>query len=331
MHTDPPPPLGPDDDPTQALDDFVRRMRTPTAPVAAPDLSDLLRQITPDAAAGVSARPRGGRLRSGETWDADDVVDVAPVTRAPAPVAEPAGLPALNLPVVDLRDAEPVQLDLRLRPDPDTDTARSNADDRGMADACNSASRFAADQIAADADGEQRDWQPNLQALQLRRTANPRIVPRWQPGVWTGAMRQVFDGATEFVNTTTGPVVETYAAHRLGLAWSPQNLDAPLLGRWPQQAQLSAVPGDQAAEQLLAQLPEGATLWLNPLEDAVDWALAAELVLHHEPALRPFQVDGLRGFIATEREASFARINAGYAQTAPGGPVSQTKPDAPPR
>ena len=62
-----------------------------------------------------------------------------------------------------------------------------------------------------------------------------------------------------------------------------------------------------------------------PLADTsdVDWALGAELVLLHTAGLQPFQIDGLRTFIAAERERVFARVNDGFCQTAPGGPVQR--------
>jgi hypothetical protein len=46
-------------------------------------------------------------------------------------------------------------------------------------------------------------------------------------------------------------------------------------------------------------------------------------LLHHEPALRPFQREGLRDFIAAEREAGFTKLNTGYHQALPGSAVLQ--------
>jgi hypothetical protein len=118
-------------------------------------------------------------------------------------------------------------------------------------------------------------------------------------------------------------VVETYPPQRLLLLWPPQRLDAPTPGRWPQQVKLSAVPADQAAELLVGLLPVAERLWINPAAGQIDWALAAEIVLHHDSTLRPFQADGLRAFIAAEREASFARLNADYGPLAGSGAVLQ--------
>ena len=315
-----------DDDPTRALDDFVRRMR-PAAPSSpgtdlpdVSDLSDLVARLHPERT-GNAPRPRGGTLRNGQTWDADDVEDVpmVEVPRMPAARAEP---PQVTLPPVDLR-AEDAQAalppDVTLPPV----AAPSAPDTAGIDATLRGARDFAASQWDADDDANAAtDWQPDLQALQLRRATHPRVLTDWQPGAWTGAVRQVFDSTTEFIKSADGsPTVETYPPHRLLLLWPPQRLDAPLLGRWPQAVRLSAVPLDQAAETLLVDLPADALLWLHPGTHDVDWALTAEIVLHHEPALRPFQIDGLRQFIDAERAASFARLNADYQQAAPGAAV----------
>ena len=277
----------PDDDPTHALDDFVRRMRPAAAPPSADDptsLAGLQARLHPERASGVG-RLRGGMLRSGQTWDADDVVDVASIS-----------LPDVPAPTL----VDTAALDATLQ--------------RASAQA---SAQYTAEDLAAEAPA----WQPDLQALQLRRAHNPRLLSTWQPGAWTGAVRQVMAPATEFVTTAGGTVVESYPPQRLLLLWPPQRLDAPLLGRWPQQVWLSALPADQAdqaAHALLARVPDDAPLWLHADAQDIDWALAAEIVLTHEPALRPFQTAGLRSFIEAEREASFARLNNLF-QPAPGG------------
>ena len=278
-----PPP--PDDDPTHALDGFARRMRPAIAPRAPDDdptsLAGLQARLHPEREAA-KARPKGGVLRSGQAWDADDVVDV-PEVRLPD-VAAPQRI-----------DTDALDATLRRA------SARSSA-------------QFAAEDLAAAA----APWQPDLPALQLRRARHPRLLDAWRPGAWVGAECPVMGPATEFVTTASGTAVETYPPQRLLLLWPPQRLDQPLLGRWPQQALLSAVAQDQAAEALLAQVPADALLWLHGQPQDVDWALAAELVLTHQPALRPFQTTGLRSFIDAQREASFTHLNQHYQQ-APGG------------
>lgn len=276
-----------EDDPTQALDDFVRRMR-PSAPHAElPDLDGLLQRVAPSPPLSPA---RGGRLRTGETWSAEDVVDV----------------PSIELPLVPPT--------VEAAPPPGADVLETVVAEAG---------RAAAAGFAADAAAAAMPWQLDIDAVVERRNRNPRLLAAWQPDAWIGAVREVCDATTEFVQTPAGPVVETYPPHRLLLAWPPLGAGRPLLCRWPAQVRLSAVPRDSAAEVLLAQLPDDAQLWLGASDDEVDWALAAEVVLHHEPGLRPFQIDALRAFIAAEREASFARVNTAYEQRMPGAAVTR--------
>ena len=314
-------PQPPDDDPTRALDDFVRRMRPAAAPPSAgaddpTSLSGLQARLHPERASPAS-RPKGGTLRSGQTWDADDVVDV-PEIRLPKMPAERHDPPEVTLPTVDLaaEDSAAATAPELALPDvpapPLVDTAALDA--ALQQTSARASAQYSAEDQAADAPA----WQPDLQALQLRRAHNPRLLDQWRPGAWTGAVREVMAPATEFVTSAGGTVVESYPPHRLLLLWPPQRLDAPLLGRWPQQVQLSAVPADHAAETLLSLVPDDAVLWLHAGMQDIDWTLAAEIVLTHEPALRPFQATGLRSFIETEREAGFARLNSAYQQM-PGG------------
>ena len=311
------------DDPTHALDDFVRRMRpAPAPPAAAPDLSDLIAKLHPEPAV-TPAKSKGGVLRSGQRWDAGDVEDV-PVIELPRSPPPRTDLPEVTLPTVDLAAEKALAA---LSPEinlPPIDTPPP-PDLNGFDAATRQASDFVSSRWHAEAlDQAQPVWQPDPQALQLRPARNPRVLAQWQPGAWSGAVREVFDSTTEFVTTANGPAVETHPPHRLLLLWPPLNLAAPLPSRWPRQVRLSAAPAHQAAELLLALMPDGALLWLQPDADArqaADWALAADIVLHHEPALRPFQITGLRAFIDAEREATFTRLNAFYHQPVAGGAV----------
>ena len=307
------------DDPTRALDDFVRRMRPSVAPVdSAPDLSELVARLRPDRAEP-KARPKGGRLRSGQTWGADDVEDV-PVVELPRPTVRRSELPELDLPAVDLRAeqrqaAQTPELDL-----PPAPASQPAGDDDILAAVEQARTQAASQQRAEQAAQAAPAWQPDLTALQLRRASHPRLLGSWQPGAWIGAVRQVLDSTTEFVNTPDGsPTVQTWPPQRLLLLWPPQGLDKPLLGRWPEQLHLSALPQDQAAEALLDELPPAARLWLHGSVQDIDWALAAEILLHHEAGLRPFQAEGLRVFIAAERDASYSRLNQAYQPAAGGG------------
>ena len=299
-----------DDDPTHALDDFVRRMRQPAAaPPPAPDLSGLGARLhgglgpetdTPDAAAKAPQKPRGGVLRSGQRWTADDVEDV-PVIDLPRAAPANTAPPTVSLP--DVQDAPTTGRWRRCRP-----ACRRPAT---LPPAC---------RPRTPRQPASRCGNPDPAALQLRPAAHPRLPPHWQPGAWLGALRQVFGSSTEIVRTPTGTAVETYEAHRLLLLWPPQ-ADARPPGRWPQVAWLLTGPAAQERPAALSVVPDDAPLWLLADTADIDWALGAELVLHHQAGLRPFQVDGLRAFIAAEREAVFARINSGYGQQAPNGPV----------
>jgi hypothetical protein len=317
-------PLPEDDDPTHALDDFVRRMRQGAAPPdAAPDLTGLGARLHPERPSP-AARPRGGTLRSGQTWDADDVEDV-PMVDLPRPPAERSDAPSITLPRVDLgaEDAAAARTpEITLPPVLDATPTGNGELDAATRDF----NHFAAVQWDAEAEAARGPaWQPDPRALGLRRHADPRLLEAWRPGAWTGAQRLVFDGATELVRSPEGgsPVVEIHPPHRLLLLWPPQRMDAPTLSRWPQQLRLAAVQAADAPAALLADLPQDANLWLLATAQDVDWALAAETVLHHTPGLRPFQIEGLRAFIAAEREASYAQLNADYHQPEAGGPVQR--------
>ena len=52
-----------------------------------------------------------------------------------------------------------------------------------------------------------------------------------------------------------------------------------------------------------------------------DWALLADLVLHHDTALQPFQIKALRTLAEAERLAAFERLNSAYAPAADGRPL----------
>jgi hypothetical protein len=190
-----------------------------------------------------------------------------------------------------------------------------------LEDATRGARDFAASQWDHDALASgQPVWQPDPAALQLRPASHPRVLAHWQPGAWVGAVRLVFDSATEFITTANGPAVQTYPPHRLLLLWPPQATRG-VVARWPQQVQLITGPASQAGETALGLLPDDALLWLMPDSDDIDWALGADIALHHMPALKPFQLQGLRAFIDAAREASFARLNDRYHQPAPGAAV----------
>jgi len=290
-------PDGSDDDPTRALDDFVRRMRPP-APAPAPDLSEIGRSLHAQPA---PAPARGGVLRSGQRWSADEVEDV-PVVELPRTPPPSSTLPTVDLPAMQ------------------APSAADGAAEAGLAAALHGVRVAAAAQEAVD---DRPAWQPDPVALQLRPAPPPaRLLAHWQPGAWACAARTVCPGRTEIANTPQGPVVDSVGPQRLLLLWTPR-ADGGAPGRWPHSAWLLDAAAEPAGLEALALVPDDARVW--PLADTsgVDWALGAELVLNHTAGLQPFQIDGLRAFIAAEREAVFARLNDGYRQAAAGGAVQQ--------
>ena len=200
--------------------------------------------------------------------------------------------------------------------------AREAALDRSDLDAvCAPAVQAAAE--AATVGGSKPGWAlPVLAGTPSRR--DPRVLSKWAPGAWFGSFKPVCEATAEFLTSPHGPVVETYPPQMLLALWAPRvGDDGPLVGHWPEKALLAAAPGTGAecavGSSLLEHLPPDATVWLGEVD--VDWALVAELVLHHEPALRPFQLKALRGFADAERLAVFERLNNGYVQPEPGRPV----------
>lgn len=153
---------------------------------------------------------------------------------------------------------------------------------------------------------------PVLDAPPAPPAADARLLKQWQPQAWLALARRVRGATAEVLQTPAGPLVENRAPQWLCALWPPQRLEAPLLGRWPEQAALvGAETACGALHQLLPGLPAGALLWPAALE--ADWALLAELVLHHDSGLRPADMQALRELVEAERGASFARVNDGYA------------------
>lgn len=144
-----------------------------------------------------------------------------------------------------------------------------------------------------------------------RPARDPRLLAGWQAGCWIGVVCQALAASTELVNTPDGPLIDSHPPQWLAAVWQPQGLDAPLLGRWPDQALLTGAQDRSAATQaLLRGLPETALLWRGDVE--VDWVLTAELVLHHDAALKPWQLSALRTFVEAQKLLTFERLNGDY-------------------
>lgn len=165
------------------------------------------------------------------------------------------------------------------------------------------------------------DWQPGQITTNLRKPAVPRVLAAWKPGAWIGAVKSVFGSVARVVSTPQGPVVDTYPPHVLLALWPPQSVDAPFLDRWPLRVHLSAAHPDDAGAELLKFMPLQAELWLS--EHDIDWALAGEAVLLHEPGLRDFQLKELRAFVEAERQATWERVNKAYKLPGAGQPIER--------
>ncbi|MEK8025515.1 hypothetical protein [Pseudaquabacterium rugosum] len=258
------------------------------------------------AGAGVSTEPatgaaRSGQLRSGLRWQAEDVVDVEPLPPS-----------AIAAAVADHADhADDLDLDLS-----HTD---GEADAATMRRAGAAAQRWQRDQTAQAL----QDWQPDLRAIGLRAALDPRVCTPWRPGAWIGAARTVVEASTELVNTPQGPLVDSRPALRLLVLWAPPDAAAPRPARWPQQLRLQPEDGRSTADQLLALLPATAELWLDPADADLDWALLAEIALHHDSGLRPAEREALRALIARERDRGWARLNDDYVSAGPGEAVQR--------
>ncbi|CAN5210427.1 hypothetical protein BH11PSE10_BH11PSE10_16610 [soil metagenome] len=152
-------------------------------------------------------------------------------------------------------------------------------------------------------------------ASALSRPAAPELDARlrsgWEPGCAIGVARLALAASTELIQTADGPLLDSHPPQWLVAAWPPQGPGTPPLGRWPEQALLvTAQDRSSAAQALLPGLPAEGPLWLAELD--VDWALIAELVLHHDASLKPFQLKALRALGEAEKLSTFERLNRDY-------------------
>ncbi|MFN0186587.1 MAG: hypothetical protein ACKVQR_22475 [Aquabacterium sp.] len=313
----------PDFDPNDLLRGFREKLAQRETPL---DVDSLFGDLGGTARPAAPRPPATGPSQRGPRgFGADDVEDIPHIDLPPVPREMPA-LTHDDL-RIDIGDGgtapadtpqAAVELDL-----PDiVDAPQPDAQD------LDSMVQGVARQAEADAAVEplEADWEPAT-AVAMRRQANPRLLGQWAPGAWIGALRRAHGAASEVVQGPDGPVVETFAPQLLVALWPPQALDTPLLPRWPARVMLTGAEGDAALESALAMIPADAALWVT--HDDIDWALVADIALHHEAALRHYQIEALRALAVAEREAAFARVNSGYVQPAPGQPVqARTDPAA---
>jgi len=132
-----------------------------------------------------------------------------------------------------------------------------------------------------------------------------RLAPSFEAGCWTGIVVHAIEGATRDID---GARVVT-PDHYLGAAWAP-TAGAP--SRFPDVVVIGSPGADNALAELLAHVPSDAKLWLAG-RDAVDIALAAEILLAADRNLERYQRDAVGAFIAAEHARTRAAIAARYS------------------
>jgi hypothetical protein len=131
-----------------------------------------------------------------------------------------------------------------------------------------------------------------------------RLAPRYSSQAWLAICvkavpaRQHDDGSA---------IVRT-PDHYLAAAWAPSE-QAP--SRWPEAVVIGSPTPTRALDELLQRLPAGAMLHLAGLDD-VDAALAAEILLHGDRNLEPYQREAIAAFIAAEQARTRSAIGARY-------------------
>jgi hypothetical protein len=136
-----------------------------------------------------------------------------------------------------------------------------------------------------------------------------RLAPRFDVSAWPVLLVQAIPAATR---EAADARVNT-PAHWLAAAWPPvaQGLD-----RWPEAVVIGSPAPDNALAELVGRLPGDARLCLVDA-DAVDAALAADILLAADRNLEPYQRDALARFAAVERARVAARVTRDYTDHDP--------------
>ena len=101
--------------------------------------------------------------------------------------------------------------------------------------------------------------------------------------------------------------------HWLAAAWTPPS-SGPT--RWPEAVVIGSPAADNALAELCTRLPDDARLHLvDP--DAVDAALAAQILLAVDRNLEAYHRNGLTAFLAAERARVAARVSSAYTDHDP--------------
>ena len=137
-------------------------------------------------------------------------------------------------------------------------------------------------------------------------TYRRRLAPRFSIDAWSVLVVKIVS-AQSLADGARVP------DHWLAAAWPP-----PAAGttRWPQSVVIGSPAADNAIAELCTRLPADARLHLVDA-DAVDAALAAQVLLHADRNLEPYHRHGLTAFIAAERARTTARVAASYTDHDP--------------
>ena len=134
-----------------------------------------------------------------------------------------------------------------------------------------------------------------------------RLAPRFAIDVWPVLV----------VNVLPAQVLDTGArvpAHWMAAAWPPAS-NGPT--RWPEAVVIGSPAADNALAEVCQRLPSDARLFLVDT-DAVDAALAAEILLAADRNLEAYQREGITAFMAAERKRIAARLASDYSDHDPG-------------
>jgi hypothetical protein len=137
-----------------------------------------------------------------------------------------------------------------------------------------------------------------------------RLASRFDPSVHCVLLVNVVPARTTERSDTR---VNT-PPHFLAAAWPPAARGPT---RWPEVVVIGSPAPDNALAELCNRLPADVHLFLVDA-DAVDAALAGEILLAADRNLEPYQRDGVRAFVAAERARVAARVAQDYTDRDPG-------------
>ena len=128
-----------------------------------------------------------------------------------------------------------------------------------------------------------------------------RLAPRFSADAWLVVL----------VKIAVAHVVDNGARvppHWMAAAWAPASAGPT---RWPDAVVIGSPAADNALAELCGRLPPDARLFLVDT-DAVDAALAAQILMAADRNLEPYQRDALCAFVAAERDRVAARVARDY-------------------